>query len=100
MSIRTSNSCKICFLVHLLVPKSYDLETWHATSGTQALQIYINYDLGLTMTYFRTRSNLVAYMFEWEQANSENLCPPPRFFLKNAESSENVKFIGAVTLTR
>ena len=35
-----------------------------------------------------------------KQANSENLCPPPRIFLlKNKESSENVKFIGGVTLT-
>ena len=37
---------------------------------------------------------------ELQQANLENLCPPPRFFLKNTESSENVKFIGGVTLTR
>ena len=35
-----------------------------------------------------------------KQANSENLCPPPRFFLRNKESSENVKFIKGVTLTR
>ena len=38
--------------------------------------------------------------FQDEQANSENLCPPPRFFLRNKESSENVKFIRGVTLTR
>ena len=35
-----------------------------------------------------------------KQANSENLCPPPRFFLRNKESSEKVKFIRGVTLTR
>ena len=35
-----------------------------------------------------------------KQANSENLCPPPRIFSRNKESSENVKFIGGVTLTR
>ena len=35
-----------------------------------------------------------------KQANSENLCPPPRFFLRNKESSENVKFIRGVTITR
>ena len=35
-----------------------------------------------------------------KQANSENLCPPPIFFLRNKESSENVKFIRGVTLTR
>ena len=39
--------------------KSYDLETWHAASGTQALQVYINDDPGLTLTYFTTRSNFV-----------------------------------------
>ena len=33
--------------------KSYDLETWHVTSG------YINSALGLTLTYFTARSNLV-----------------------------------------
>ena len=35
-----------------------------------------------------------------KQANSENLCPPPRFFLRNTESSENVKFIGGFIHTR
>ena len=42
--------------------KSYDLETWHVASGTQALQsLYkiINDDPGLTLTYFSARSNLV-----------------------------------------
>ena len=34
-----------------------------------------------------------------KQANSENLCPPP-FFLRNTESSENVKFIGGFIHTR
>ena len=42
--------------------KSYNLETWHATSGTRA---FINSDHGFTMTYFTTRSNLVASAFEW-----------------------------------
>ena len=45
--------------------KSYDLETWHVASGTQALQIYINDDPGLTLTYFTARSNLVTCAFEW-----------------------------------
>ena len=36
-----------------------------------------------------------------QQANSENLCPPPRFFYRYKESSENVQFIiRGVTLTR
>ena len=30
----------------------------------------------------------------------ENLCPPPRIVYRNKEASENVKFIGGVTLTR
>ena len=37
-------------------PKSYDLETWHAASGTQALQkVCINGDPGFTLTYFTAR---------------------------------------------
>ena len=32
--------------------KSYGLETWRVALGTQALQIYINDDPGLTLTYF------------------------------------------------
>ena len=39
--------------------KSYDLETWHVASGTQAYKVYINDDPGLTLTYFTARSNLV-----------------------------------------
>ena len=42
--------------------KSYDLETWHIASGTQAL-VYINGDPGLTLTYFTARSNLVTWAF-------------------------------------
>ena len=45
--------------------KSYYLETWHAASGNQALQVYIHDDPGLTLTYFTARSNWVTYSFEW-----------------------------------
>ena len=45
--------------------KSYDLETWHVALGTQALQLNINDDPGLTLTYFTARSNWVTYTFEW-----------------------------------
>ena len=46
--------------------KSYDLETWHVTLGTRALQrLYINDDPGLTLTYFMARSNWVTCTFEW-----------------------------------
>ena len=40
--------------------KSCELETWHAISGTEALQIYVTGDSRLTLTYFTARSNLVA----------------------------------------
>ena len=44
----------------LQIQMSYDLETWHVASGTQALQfLYINDDPELTLTYFTARSNLV-----------------------------------------
>ena len=45
--------------------KSYDLETWHVVSGFKLYTVYINDDPGLTLTYFRARSNWVACTFEW-----------------------------------
>ena len=33
--------------------------------GLKLYKVYINDDPGLTLTYFTTRSNLVANMFEW-----------------------------------
>ena len=42
--------------------KSYDLETWHADRGMKPYKVYINDDLGLTLTY--ARSKWVAYTFE------------------------------------
>ena len=62
-----------CFISLTRVPNSrmalvgflYDLETWHATSRTEALQSCINSDPELTFTYFTARSNLVACVFEW-----------------------------------
>ena len=45
---------------------SYDLETWHVASLTQALQTLYKWDdPGLTLTYFTARSNWVICMFEW-----------------------------------
>ena len=35
--------------------ESHDLETWHAASGTQALQNLYNDDIGLTLTWFKAR---------------------------------------------
>ena len=53
--------------------RSYDLETGHTASGSQALQsLYINGDLGLTLTDITTRSNLVAFAFEWEKLLQSN----------------------------
>ena len=45
--------------------KSYGPETWHVALGTQSLQVYINDDPGLTLTYFTARSNWVTCTFEW-----------------------------------
>ena len=47
--------------------KSYDLETWHAASGTQALQFVYNCDPWLTMTNFTASSDLVTHAFLWEK---------------------------------
>ena len=47
--------------------KSYDLETWHVASGTQAHKVYINGDPGLTLTYFTAMSHLVTYTFEYRK---------------------------------
>ena len=33
--------------------------------GLKLYKVYINYDPGLTLTYFTTRSNSGAYTFEW-----------------------------------
>ena len=48
--------------------KSYDLETCHAASGPKLYKVYRNDD---------TRSNLVAYVFEWgkmlQSVNGENM---------------------------
>ena len=33
--------------------------------GLKLYKVYINDDPGLTLTYFTTRSNSVAYTFEW-----------------------------------
>ena len=46
--------------------------------GLELYKIYINNDPGLTLTYFTTRSNWVAYTFEWGKTvtksfNGENL---------------------------
>ena len=33
--------------------------------GMELYKVYINHDLGMTLTYFTTRSTSVAYAFEW-----------------------------------
>ena len=38
-------------------------------------QIYSNYELGLTLTYFTARSNLVPYAFVWEKGWLQNFVP-------------------------
>ena len=41
-------------------------------------QVYSNDDPGLTLTYFRARSNFVPYAFVWEKVNGffRNYCSP------------------------
>ena len=56
----------VAFLIFFARARSpYDLETWHAAPGTQALQNLINDDPGLTLTYFTAESNWATYSFEW-----------------------------------
>ena len=50
--------------------KADDLETWYAAWVLDYYQIYSNDDLGLTLTYFRARSNLVPYAFVWEKGKT------------------------------
>ena len=49
---------------HLQNQKSYYLETWHVSLGTQVYKVYINDDPGLTLTDFTARSNCVTCTFE------------------------------------
>ena len=45
------------FSLNLLLQnqKAYDFESWLEASGRGALQIYINHDPGMTLTYFMAR---------------------------------------------
>ena len=38
--------------------------------GLKLYKVYINCDLGLTLTYFMARSNLVTYAFLWEKVKT------------------------------
>ena len=53
---------------------SNDLETWHAKSGTQALQSFYKNNPGATLTYLTTRSNLVtwAFYYIWKKVKTVN----------------------------
>ena len=46
----------------LLTQKADDFETWFAALFTHS-QVLPNDDLGLTLTYFTARSNLVVFVF-------------------------------------
>ena len=50
--------------------KTDDLETWYAVSSVRVLLCLFKKDLGLTMTYFTSRSNLVPYIFVWEKGKT------------------------------
>ena len=47
-----------------------DLETWYVASGAQVLPSLFKCDPGLTLTYFRARSNLVPYAFVWQKGKT------------------------------
>ena len=56
-------------------------------------EFYSNDDAGLTMTYFRARSNLGPYAFVWEKKVKQldcwpkkTLLPPPREFCRHSLS--------------
>ena len=52
---------------HLLQPqKPIILKLGMQRRELELYKFNINYDLGLTLTYFMARSNLVAYTFKWE----------------------------------
>ena len=53
-----------------LKQKADDLETWYAASGARVLPILLNGDPELTLTCFKTRSNLVLYAFLWEKGKT------------------------------
>ena len=48
----------------------HDFETWYAVWGARDYQVCSNDDPGLTLTYFRARSNLVPYAFVWEKGKT------------------------------
>ena len=45
-----------------------DMQHW----TLELYKVCINSDPGLTLTYFMARSNLVAYVFEWEKLLQSN----------------------------
>ena len=47
--------------------------------GLKLYKVIINDDPGLTLTYFTTRSNLVAYMFEWGKLLQSHLCEEKKY---------------------
>ena len=50
--------------------KAVDLETWYTALSTQVLQFFSNDTLGLILTYFTPRSNLVPYTFVLEKVRT------------------------------
>ena len=49
-------------------PKTLNLGMHHRV--LEHYQVYSNYDLGLTLTFFTARSNLVRYAFVWEKGKT------------------------------
>ena len=52
------------------------------SDADQAAYVCINDDPPLTLTYFMTRSNLVAYVFDWEKLARNDLIDRIFMFIK------------------
>ena len=50
-----------------------DLEIWYVASGARVLINCSNDDLGMTLIYFTSRSNLVPYAFVWEKGETMDI---------------------------
>ena len=54
----------------LKIQKADDLGTWYVGWGYEAYQICSKDDPRLTLTYLKSRSNLLPNAFEWEKLKS------------------------------
>ena len=98
MNVNTIRLCHMTIIIWLPCPymiktfknllfwnrKADDLETWYAALVTQVLPRIKT--LGMTLTYFTARSNLVPFVFKWEMLKlhiCKKLLKPLRYILSN-----------------